>query len=276
MFFPPGGGGGGSRGISSLAEASSEQGQFGGVSGGYGVSGGSASYEYGHSGGGGSYGGGGRGGAPDSTVNQIAQDLLALNSSRISTIGGGGGDNSSVVSAIIGGSSSGGGAVISLSDIETAILKSTMPIDINETEEITVNGERGIWANKSEVVNWRGIIPIAQYQINEDTNPEVITKRSQQQLIYQQEVAIRYLRPPTPPAPGEILISQEINSLTAPAPPLVIRQQPPRPTTPQPLVVREAPPQPPPAVGRKVITISGKRIPPPPRKVSTRIGFFCF
>jgi hypothetical protein len=33
------------------------------------------------------------------------------------------------------------------------------------------------------------------------------------------------------------------------------------------LIVREAPPQPPAQVGRKVITISGKRLPPPPRKV---------
>lgn len=52
-----------------------------------------------------------------------------------------------------------------------------------------------------------------------------------------------------------------------PAPPLVIRQQPPRPCTPEPLVVREAPPKLPPAVGQKIITISGKRLPPPPRKV---------
>jgi hypothetical protein len=32
-------------------------------------------------------------------------------------------------------------------------------------------------------------------------------------------------------------------------------------------VIREAPPNPPPQVCRKVITISGKRLPPPPRKV---------
>ena len=117
------------------------------------------------------------------------------------------------------------------------------------------------------MINWKGTVPINQYSVNEDSNPEVITKRSHQQLIYQQEVAIRYLRPPTPPSPGEIIVQQEVNTVTPPAPPLVIRQQPPRPVTPQPLVVREAPPQPPVSVGRKVITISGKRIPPPPRKV---------
>jgi hypothetical protein len=82
-----------------------------------------------------------------------------------------------------------------------------------------------------------------------------------------QEIAIRYLRPPTPPPPGEILINQECNTLTPPAPPLIVRQQPPRPDTPEPLVVREAPPAPPEPVGKKVITISGKRLPPPPRKV---------
>ncbi len=75
------------------------------------------------------------------------------------------------------------------------------------------------------------------------------------------------MRPPTPPAPGEIVITQEQNILTPPAPPLVIRQQPARPETPEPLVIREAPPQPPQAIGRKLITISGKRLPPAPRKV---------
>jgi len=89
-------------------------------------------------------------------------------------------------------------------------------------------------------------------------------------LIYKKnkkELAIRYLRPPTPPAPGDIVITQEPNVVTAPAPPLVIRQQPARPSTPEPLVIREKPPAPPPHIGRKVIPISGKRLPPPPRKV---------
>lgn len=154
-----------------------------------------------------------------------------------------------------------------LSEVEAAILRSSVPIDVNETEEITVLGQKGIWTNKSEVANWRGIIPITEYKINEDGSPEVITKRTDQKLTYIQELAIRYLRPPTPPAPGEILITQECNCLPPPAPPLIIRQQPCRPSTPEPLVIREAPPKPPCSVGRKVITISGKRMPPPPRKV---------
>lgn len=110
-------------------------------------------------------------------------------------------------------------------------------------------------------------MPICDYPINEDTNPEIVNKKISQQLEYVQELAVRYLRPPTPPAPGEIVITQEPNTLTPPAPPLVIRQQPPRPETPEPLIIREAPPQPPPAIGRKLITISGKKLPPPARKV---------
>ena len=154
-----------------------------------------------------------------------------------------------------------------LSDVEAAILRSSEPVTINETDEIEVLGQRGIYANKSEILKWRGLVPISEYRLNEDPNPQIITKKSKRLLKYTQELAIRYLRPPTPPAPGEIVITQEENILTPPAPPLVIRQQPVRPHTPEPLVIREAPPIPPKQVGRKLVTISGKRLPPPPRKV---------
>jgi hypothetical protein len=168
------------------------------------------------------------------------------------------------------GSNNAGGPPV-LSQVEQQILQSSVPIDVNGNEEISVefkgSTERGIWANKSEIVNWQGTIPIEQYVINQDLNPEVITKKTEQALVYIQELAIRYLRPPTPPPPGEIIIKQDGSSNVPPAPPLVIRQIPARACTPEPLVIREAPPQPPPAIGRKVITIGGNRIPPPPRKV---------
>ncbi|RNA35181.1 hypothetical protein BpHYR1_023986 [Brachionus plicatilis] len=154
-----------------------------------------------------------------------------------------------------------------MSNVEAAILKSNVPLETDETEEISVNGQRGLWMNKFEAVHWKGLLPINQYPINEDTNPEIVNKKSVHNLEYVQELAIRYLRPPTPPSPGEIIISQLPNTVTAPAPPLIIRQQPARPETPEPLVIREAPPSAPVPLGRKVITISGKRIPPPPRKV---------
>ena len=115
-----------------------------------------------------------------------------------------------VVGAVASGNSSSNAATAGassgnvLSEVEAAILRSTVPIDVNETEEITVNGERGIWANKTETLNFRGVIPISHYAINDDPNPEIIRKKTDQKLVYQQEVAIRYLRPPTPPPPGSI------------------------------------------------------------------------
>lgn len=168
--------------------------------------------------------GGAAGGAASAgRANQIASDLLALGAGAGSASAGAGGSSFTATSygggdfstggAVIagaGGASGSGGSQIYLSEIEQSIIRSNQPIQINESEEITVNGQRGIWANRAEVANWRGVIPINQYVINEDANPEIITKRSNQTLDYVQELAIRYLRPPTPPAPGEIIIQQQV------------------------------------------------------------------
>ncbi len=136
-----------------------------------------------------------------------------------------------------------------------------------QPDVITVNGETGLWANKIDALNWQGTIPLTEYGINNDPNPEVIKRKPEHELVYNQEIAIRYLRPPTPPPPGEIIIKQESDIVTPAAPPLIIRQQPTRPQTPPPLVIRERPPKPPNLVDQKIITIPGKHLPPPPRKV---------
>lgn len=73
------------------------------------------------------------------------------------------------------------------------------------------------------------------YQINQDENPELITKKSDLRLDYTQEIAVRYLRPPTPPEPGDIIIQEMPNQMPPPAPPLIIRQLPPRCKTPEPM-----------------------------------------
>lgn len=121
--------------------------------------------------------------------------------------------------------------------------------------------------NKEEINAWKGDLDIKDYTINVDNNPQIIAKKITNQTEYIQELCIQYLRPPTPPLPGDIIITQEKNVATAPAPPLIIRQQPMRPATPEPLIFRELPPEPPAPVGRVKITVSGKRLPPPPRKV---------
>ncbi len=154
------------------------------------------------------------------------------------------------------------------SQIENAILKAQVePLSTQEAQEITVLGNRGIWTNREEITQWKSELPIDKYLINEDPEPTIIHKKYQNEVVYEQELAVRYLRPPAPPTPGDIIISHEPNVLTAPAPPLIIRQMPPRPCTPEPLVVREIPPTPPEPIGQKIIKIAGKGLPPPPRKV---------
>lgn len=89
-----------------------------------------------------------------------------------------------------------------LSPIEEQILRSNVPIAIDENEEITALGQRGIWANKSESLRWKGAYSLDDYPLNEDSSPEIINKKVSQQLEYVQELAYRYLQPPTPPLPG--------------------------------------------------------------------------
>lgn len=154
-----------------------------------------------------------------------------------------------------------------LSNIEALILRSNEPISLNQETEIDFNGERYVWLNRNEEINWKGEISLSKYELNKDPNPEIITKKSNQTIEYIQELAIRYLKPPNLPPPGEIIINQQPNKQTVPPPPIIIRQQPARPVTPEPLVIREVPPPVPDQIGKKIITISGKRLPPPPRKI---------
>jgi len=105
------------------------------------------------------------------------------------------------------------------------------------------------------------------YKINFDPNPQIIRKHANDAVTYKQEVAVRYLRPPTPPPPGPLIIKEVRNPALPPAPPIVIRQRPPRPATPPPLIIRERPPQPPTQLAPKLITKPLPPPPPPPRRV---------
>jgi hypothetical protein len=42
-------------------------------------------------------------------------------------------------------------------------------------------------------------------ELNNDTNPIVIRKENNQQVVYKQNVFIRWLQPPTPPPPAPII-----------------------------------------------------------------------
>lgn len=154
-----------------------------------------------------------------------------------------------------------------LSDIELKILRSTVPLDFENVDQINYNNENFLLLNKTEIQGWRGSTSLDQYVLNNDPDPLIINKKPTNQLSYVQELAVRYLKPPTPKSPSPIVIKQKPNLCTLPAPPLVIRQKPPDPKTPEPLVIREQPPQPPTKSEKKIIIVSGKKLPPPPRKV---------
>jgi hypothetical protein len=70
------------------------------------------------------------------------------------------------------------------SEVEKRTLRAQQhPAQVNENSEgISVNGERGLWANQAESANWRGDLPIHQYRINQDTNPEMVKKQTNQNL----------------------------------------------------------------------------------------------
>jgi len=193
-------------------------------------------------------------------------------------------------SASFGGSSSaapsrrsarGGSSSNQSSQVEQAIISSSAPINISETETISANGVTGIWANKSETAG----VDLSKYQLYNDPNPEIIRKQLAK-VKAQQNISIKYLRPPAVKA-GNIIIKQQPDTQEPGAPPLVIRV-PGRPDPCSvsaggcggsgaagagaggncgPIVIREAPPKTPCPQPEKVITIPGKTIPPPPRKV---------
>ncbi|CAF3871595.1 unnamed protein product [Rotaria sordida] len=86
-------------------------------------------------------------------------------------------------------------------------------------------------------------LPLDQYKINYDPNPIVIRKQIPVEMpTYKQQVIVRYLRPPTPPSPGPLIIKEVREPQAAAAPPIVIRTRAPREKTPPPIIIREAPP----------------------------------
>ncbi|KAI3380108.1 hypothetical protein SNEBB_004721 [Seison nebaliae] len=104
------------------------------------------------------------------------------------------------------------------------------------------------------------------FNINLDPNPRVIRKENFDNILYNQEVAIRYLQPPTPPPGGPILI-KEVQAPTPQLPPIIIRQKPPQAATPTPMIIRENPPQEPSEPETKIINHRLPTPPPKPRRV---------
>jgi hypothetical protein len=105
--------------------------------------------------------------------------------------------------------------------------------------------------------------------VNVDPNPEIINKPNAQTVNYTQNVSLKFLKPPSPPAPGDITVRQEPDVQAPPLSPILIQQNPksPPPVKPPARVIRERPPIPPPAIPPLTVTLPGRVLPPPPRKV---------
>lgn len=110
-------------------------------------------------------------------------------------------------------------------------------------------------------------VDCCRYELNKDAAPQVIVKTPDKPVVYQQDVGIRYLKPPTPPPSGEIVIREVRPPPVPEAPPLYVRLRPERPKTPPPLVIREAPPAPPKPLPTVYLDKVLPPAPPPPRKV---------
>ncbi len=152
-------------------------------------------------------------------------------------------------------------------ELSNRIINATSPLELNATQTITVQNNTGVFLNKEEEESWRGAVKLSDYPINVDNNPEVVHKTLNQTVNYTQPISIRYIKPPIPPRTGDILVRQDSDVLAPKAPPVIIRQRAREFPEPAPLVLREQPPLPPRELEKKCISISGKRLPPPPRRL---------
>jgi len=70
-----------------------------------------------------------------------------------------------------------------------------------------------LWLNKEEMDNFLNDGDTDEYLINKDSNPHIIIKKPTNSVELKQKIEISYLRPPTPPPPGEIIIEKEPNKV---------------------------------------------------------------
>jgi hypothetical protein len=158
------------------------------------------------------------------------------------------------------------------SNIELDIRNSKVPIEISEPQEVvSINGVDGKWANKSECLNWHSSIPLSQYKLNQDPNPEIINKKYNAKLEHKQTITYKYLKPPSPAQPGDLVIKQENESLAPCPPPLIVRVSPTERKQAEKVIIREEPPKPPEKIQAQTLTIPGRVVVPRRRVVIERL-----
>jgi hypothetical protein len=111
-------------------------------------------------------------------------------------------------------------------------------------------------------------IPSIQMQnLNVDPNP-VITVKKTEPVELVRNVIVKYKQPPALPQHGDVVIHQEPDIQIPPEPPLVIVQKPkPPPIENKPILIRDPLPPLPMTLPEEHLTLPGKYLAPPPRKV---------
>ncbi|CAF1108235.1 unnamed protein product [Adineta ricciae] len=146
------------------------------------------------------------------------------------------------------------------SDVEDASIRQLMQSNVTYTNSVLEDQE-------VQSLTAQATPDVKNYPINVDANPELIVRPNTQRLTYTQDIAVRYLKPSTPPPPGPIIIREIRAPQPPPAPPIILRQRPPPPRTPSPVIIREKPPARPKSVPTTVIKKVIPPPPPPPRKL---------
>jgi len=133
---------------------------------------------------------------------------------------------------------------------------------------VALTGESSSMEFSSTGASVAALLPLNAYKIQVDANPTVIRRQmSGAAIVQKQNIIVRFLRPPAPPAPGPLIIKEIRPPQPRPAPPLVIKQRPPRPRTPPPLILREKPPKMPVVAKTKTVIKKLAALAPPPRQV---------
>ncbi|CAF1595516.1 unnamed protein product, partial [Didymodactylos carnosus] len=89
-----------------------------------------------------------------------------------------------------------------LHDSESSSGTATRYIDDNSIRQMLETDENGEQLLSSRSLTSSMATDVRNYPINIDPNPELIVRPNTQRLTYTHDVAVRYLRPPTPPPPG--------------------------------------------------------------------------
>lgn len=162
------------------------------------------------------------------------------------------------------------------------------PIVINELNQLSEPGENYIWLNNIDVEDWsENLFSAEKYSnlesewlgksdikgfledpVDSDYSCSVHSKPKKNfQTNNGQSDEQDHHPKPFDPDDGPIVVNQSPNIEVPPAPPIIIRQVPNEPKQSEILKIFELPPLPPKVPETKVVTILGKQLPPPPRRV---------